>query len=115
MATYTLNISIGGDYILWGRVSVSDKKNNSFFVQIDGGVNHLWEIKPGNKWHWDQVNNRDRDDPAKFILTEGLHTIKVKLREDGTKLDKLLLTNNVNFVPKSKGGISEKQSYPAHH
>ena len=96
---------------MWGRVNVSDKRDNSFFVQIDDDVNHLWEIKPGNNWHWDAVNNSDRADPVKFTLAGGLHTIKVKLREDGTKLDKMLLTNNVDFVPSGKGDIAGDQGY----
>jgi arylsulfatase A-like enzyme len=102
LATYVVNVSDAGRYILWGRVSVSDKKDNSFFVQLGGGENNLWEIKPGSSWHWDRVNNRDIADPVVFILTEGVHVIKVKLREDGTKLDKMLLTNNIFFVPKGE-------------
>ena len=33
--------------------------------------------------------------PAKFYLSEGEHTIKMKLREDGTKLDKIAIRNFV--------------------
>ena len=77
-----------------GRVKIIDKRDNSFFVEIDDGPDNLWEIEAGNYWHWDAVNDRDAADPVKFSLTEGIHEIKVKLREDGTKLDKMLLTNN---------------------
>jgi arylsulfatase A-like enzyme len=102
MATYTVNISQAGDYVLLGRVKVIDKRDNSFFVQIDNGSDDLWEIETGNYWHWDAVNNRDDADPVQFSLTKGVHTINIKLREDGTKLDKMLLTNNVTFVPRGK-------------
>ena len=57
----------------------------------------------GNQWHWDKVNDYEILDPVPFSLTPGVHTIKVKLREDGTKLDKMLLTNDINFVPRGKG------------
>jgi hypothetical protein len=69
-------------------------------------------VETGKKWHWDVINNRDMADPVKFFLTEGTHTIKVRLREDGTKLDKLLLTNNLNFVPSGEGDIAENKSSP---
>jgi arylsulfatase A-like enzyme len=111
MATYKVNISHAGEYVLWGRIKVSSGEDNSFFVQIDDGLNNLWEIKQGKHWQWDAVNNRDYVDPVKFDLTEGIHTIKVKLREDGTRLDALLLTNNIYFVPSGKGGIVENQGY----
>jgi hypothetical protein len=111
MGTYTVNILQAGEYILLGRVKVIDKRDNSFFVQIDSGSDNLWEIEAGNYWHWDAVNDRDDADPVKFSLPSGVHTIKLKLREDGTKLDKMLLTNNVAFVPSGKGGIAENQRY----
>jgi len=75
----------------------------------------LWEIEPGHYWHWDAVNDRDNADPVQFSLTEGVHAIKIKLREDGTKLDKMLLINNAAFVPQGKGGIKEKQVYSEGH
>jgi arylsulfatase A-like enzyme len=107
MAIYMVNISQAGEYVLWGNVSAADKGDNSFFVQVDNGLDNSWEVEPGISWHWDVVNNRHESDPVKFILTEGLHKIKVKLREDGTKLDKLLLTNNMGFVPRGKGDHAE--------
>ena len=112
MATYTVTISQPGEYILWGRVRGSDALDNSFFVEIDYGYDNLWEVELGENWHWDAVNYRGRADPVEFILFEGKHTIKVKLREDGTKLDKLLLTNNLNFVPSGEGDIAENKSSP---
>ena len=99
MATYKVDISQAGAYLLWGRVRATNEKNNSFFVQVNMGLNNLWEVEIGDDWHWDVVNNREQADPVKFILTEGTHTIKIKLREDGTALDKLLLTNSINFIP----------------
>jgi hypothetical protein len=75
---------------------------------MSDGLDNLWEIEAGNYWHWDKVNNKYVADPVKFDLIEGVHTIKVKLREDGTKLDKLLLTNDIGFVPRGEGGVSEK-------
>ena len=46
-------------------------------------------------------------DPVRFILAAGVHTIRIKLREDGTKIDKLFLTYNADYVPSGKGGITE--------
>ena len=96
---YAVSILQPGAYVLWGRVHAEHEGDNSFFVQVDDGPHNLWEIKPGINWHWDAVNNRYKADPAQFNLTEGIHTITIKVREDGTKLDKMILTNDINFVP----------------
>jgi hypothetical protein len=106
MAIYRVTISNPGVYILWGRVSAPYGSDNSFFIQIDDDSNMLWEIQLGNSWHWDRVNNRGIADPVRFTLTEGVHTIKVKVREDGTKLDKMLLTNYPFAVPRGMGAIA---------
>ena len=83
MATYTVNITQTGKYVLWGRVIAADERDASFFVQIDSGFNNTWHVEAGKSWHWDAVNNRGKVDPVIFILSEGKHTIKIILREDG--------------------------------
>ena len=76
---------------------------NSFFVQIDSGASSLWDLEIGPDWEWDAVSDRDGDDPVFFSLTAGVHTIRIKLREDGSQIDKLLLVNDPNFVPTGLG------------
>jgi hypothetical protein len=112
MATYTVNIEKAGEFVLWGRVCASDINSDSFFVQMDDGFDNLWTVEKGNDWHWDKVNDRGNFDPVLFTLSRGPHTIKIMLREDGTRLDKLLLTNGVfSFTPEGKGEKTEKADF----
>ena len=104
MASYRVNISLPGVYVLWGRVRATDGNNNSFFVQIDNGLDHLWDVVPGDHWYWDKINDCRFSDPVMFNLSSGTHTINIKLREDGTELDKLLLTNNILGIVSSGAG-----------
>jgi hypothetical protein len=97
---------------LWGRVKAYNGAQNSFLVEIDNGFDSLWEVELGNQWHWDAVNYRDRADPVKFALFAGKHTIKVKPREAGTKLDTLLLTNDLNCVPDYEEPVEANQVRP---
>lgn len=115
MATYTVVLKEAGEYILWGRVKAAGQKRNSFFIEIDNGFDNSWEMKAGNRWHWDMVNYFGRTDPVTFYLTAGKHTIKVKKREYGAKLDKLLLTNITGFIPTGKGDAVKKQDYSGKH
>lgn len=107
MATYRVTVEQPGIYVLWGRVSAAHGQNDSFFVQVDNGLNSIWSVPVGKSWRWDMVSNLDGEDPVKFSLTTGVTIIRIKLREDGTKIDKLLLTNDTGFLPLGKGNPLE--------
>jgi arylsulfatase A-like enzyme len=109
MAAFTAAISRPGIYFLWGRVRARNGEDDSFFVQVGDNADNLWEVERGKQWHWDRVNDRNMADPARFALKEGVHTIRIKLREDGTELDKLLLTNDPGFIPVDEEGVAAKQ------
>jgi hypothetical protein len=91
-ATYTVNIP-AGTYKLWGRGMGPDGSSDSFCVQIDTGTIQTWHLSTGTVWKWDPMLS------GTFTLSAGTHTIKVRYREDGAKLDRLLLTSNTGFSP----------------
>jgi len=98
-AEYVFEVPVAAQYLLWGRVLSNHGGNDSFFVSMDGGPFLLWDTQVSNQWTWDKVNNRDVTDPVYFYLTPGVHTLLIQQREDGTKLDQLLLTNDLNYFP----------------
>jgi hypothetical protein len=98
-AEYDFEIPVSGDYLIWGRVNAINSRNNSFFVSIDGDGYALWDIQTSNDWIWDQVNSRRKDDPVVYYLEAGRHTLQIKQREDGTKLDRILITDDFDYVP----------------
>jgi len=107
MATYDVNIDQAGEYVLWGRVISPSEVDNSFYVQIDQGDNNLWDLPYDSNWYWKKISNRNGADPVIFVLSKGVHTIKIKAREDGAKIDKLFLTNNFDYVPSGVGETAE--------
>lgn len=92
MVAYSVNIPANGTYVLWGRAIAPSNSDDSFFVQVNNGTNIRWDLANGTTWHWTKLK-------ASFALTAGTHIIKVKQREDGAQLDKILLTSNLNLVP----------------
>jgi hypothetical protein len=68
--------------------------DDSFFVQLDTAAYVLWStpLSGPNVWGWGQIGGR-------ATLAAGEHTLRLKQREDGTKLDKLLLTNDLTYIP----------------
>ncbi|MCB9747816.1 MAG: fibronectin type III domain-containing protein [Candidatus Omnitrophica bacterium] len=103
MLTYNIMIPETGDYVIWGRTISFAILDDSFFVQVDNGTDYLWDTEPSANWNWDQVNNRNGADPVIFHLTAGAHTLKIKERETGTLIDKILITNDLTYVPSGLG------------
>jgi len=103
MTTYFVNLSQGGSFVLWGRSMAHNGLDDSFFVQIDNGQIHFWEVERDGDWFWDQINSRFGPDPVIFSLGPGGHIIKIIRRDDGTKLDKMLLTDDLSFMPTGFG------------
>lgn len=62
-----------------------------------------WDITPppgtpAAAWVWDEAAGATT--PI-FFLSAGSHTLTLRQRESGTKLDKLLITNNMNLIPQN--------------
>ncbi|MCP4745024.1 MAG: hypothetical protein GY874_02630 [Desulfobacteraceae bacterium] len=102
-AEYTFEVSTSGDYIVWGRVLAANGKDDSFFVSMDNGSSVLWDVQMSDSWVWDQLVDRGQSSAATFYLTAGTHTLTVYQREDGSKLDRILITNDMEYIPEAMG------------
>jgi hypothetical protein len=98
---YTFSVPVAGNYVVWGRLI--DILGNSFFVSMDSGSYALWDTVGGSTWGWDRVYNRGGADPVVYSLGAGQHTLVIKHREDGAKLDRILITSNMAYVPQGLG------------
>lgn len=91
----SFSVPAAGDYYLWGKVIAPNGTDNSFYVAMDGGANYTWSISgEPTSWTWDKINT--------YALNAGTHTVRVKQREDGTKLDQLWITNEVGGTPTAR-------------
>ena len=98
-AKYTFEVTKAGKYIIWGRVLAPNGYDDSFYVSMDGGADALWATTRSTTWVWDKVSNDKVADPVFYTLSTGKHTLTIKQREDGTKLDKFIITDNLNLKP----------------
>ena len=93
-----------GTYKVWGRVIAPVDTDDSFWVRMDGGSWTNWNnITPGSTWHWDDVHNGTASATMTYSLAAGTHTLTFAYREDGTRLDRVLITNDLAFVPTGLG------------
>lgn len=104
---FNVDIPTAGTYVIWGRVYAFTDVNDSFIVSVDGGEKDIYDVAEGlwaMKWQWTRLNGRGGGAPAaipqrKFTLTKGAHTIRFDGRDIDTKLDQILITNDLAHVP----------------
>ena len=99
--TYNFEITEEGTYKIWARVIAASGDDDSFWIKIDENEWVSWnEIERGEEWIWDEVHDSNNNDTVvSYNLTPGTHTLTVTYREDGTLLDKFLITNDTTFNP----------------
>ncbi|MFC1619479.1 PKD domain-containing protein, partial [Candidatus Neomarinimicrobiota bacterium] len=104
-AVYTYNIHVAGTYKIWGRVIADMADEDSFWIRMDDGEWVMWEnIEVGCNWHWDEVHDYENNyEVMKYELDAGLHTLTVTYCIDQTRLDKILITNDLEYVPTTLG------------
>jgi len=109
-ADYTIKIPIDGRYYLWGRVRwetgcsdcfdvfIDDKKperRNDVFIANKFQDEMFGKDNTLESWHWisSQV----------FDLHAGKHVLSLRNHDDGSHIDRILLTNDVSFRPQGLG------------
>ena len=96
---FTFTVAEEADFVIWGRVQSGDYLHDSFFVHVDQQPAITWHISGNYNWTWDQVYDYNGADPVIFHLTAGTHTVGIKNREWGSKIDKVIITSDLSFTP----------------
>jgi Right handed beta helix region/Protein of unknown function (DUF1565) len=97
--SYDLSVSDGGTFYIWLLGYGPDDSADSFFVQADGGSSIQANLTRGT-WGWKRADGTIK-------LGSGAHTLQVKNREDGSSVDKFLLTKDKGFVPAGLGAAAQ--------
>jgi hypothetical protein len=83
---YNVFVPVSGTYRFAGWIKANDGSSDSFYLIVDGQSTNTWTLKyPANDWTY------DLDDSNTFKLSAGAHTLKLKYREAGAKIDRLVL------------------------
>jgi len=95
-AIYKFDVKKPGQYRFWGRKFWEGGCGNSFTLR----VNSLDPVEFGgdgvyDSWDWERPT-------VLFDLHAGENRLEVLNREDGVKLDKFILTTDLDFVPQGK-------------
>jgi hypothetical protein len=87
----SFDIPQGGLYAMWARTIAPSGGSDSFYVTSGSALIQEWTVPLSAGWQWNKV--------AEVFVGAGPFDTKFRQREDGTWLDKVLLTNDLSFVP----------------
>jgi hypothetical protein len=101
---YNVNFVTTGVHYIWLRNNAAAGTDDSAHVGLDGAAVSTADRVQGttNSWQWSH-NTMDGVVATINITTPGIHTINVWMREDGFRLDKLLITTNSAYTPSGAG------------
>ncbi len=99
---YPVTFSLGGTHYVWTRAFATNNNDDSVHVGLDGTTNSANSITLGpdqlGAWYW--TTNR-LGGAAQPTVSGGAgdHTLHLWMREDGARIDRVLLTTNANLLP----------------
>jgi len=106
-ASMRFDLPYAGEVVVWARIWARSAHHDSFVVWVDDGTEDVFDTSENaafKKWRWVQVNGRRGGqplaiDPRKFNLAGGSHQLYFRSREPTCRLDKVLITNDLKFIP----------------
>jgi hypothetical protein len=96
--TFNLAVTRGGTFYVWLLGYGPDGNSDSFFLQADDGPTLQANITQ-KSWGWKRMSST-------LALGDGLHVLRISDREDGARVDKLLLTRDKGYTPSGLGGAT---------
>jgi len=80
------SVDTSGNFAVFARLNDPTYDDDSYWVKMDDGEFVMYNGLVTSGWQWLKYND--------YMLTEGDHTLTIGYREDGTKLDKICITNS---------------------
>ena len=96
--------------LAWGLDGNSDSLHSGLDGQEIATADRIGGINTNHRW-----TNTAYQDPERIMFevdTPGLHTVNIWMREDGSVVDKILVTSNPNYTPTGDGPPESPRSAP---
>ncbi len=102
VAEYPVTFTTPGTYTLWLRGYPPNAAGDSAYVGVGDEVVAVTGFAPGG-WNWANVSLNSAGAVTVPVEASGLYTISLWMREDGLRIDRLLLTTDTNYIPTNFG------------
>jgi hypothetical protein len=90
-ATYNVTLANSGSYTLWVRMYAASASNDSFWQSIDTGTKTALTAANLGAWVWTRG--------ASYTVTAGAHSLVLGHRDEQTRADQIILTDDPAFTP----------------
>ena len=103
--TYDIQFDAAGTYYVWVRGEADDSRSDSVHIGINGEA-----VSTGSRIDFDGTSHDwagNRMDGAGRVTIQvdapGVHQLNLWMREDGTAVDKIVISDDVNYTPSGSG------------
>jgi hypothetical protein len=98
--TYDFTVAENKNYDIWARIHTPNSQDDSFWIKIDDKNWIAWHTSINGSYTWQKLPF------GALNLQPGIHTISIGYREDGAKLDKIVVTSSPSSTPSGMGDQS---------
>ena len=102
-----------GTYQLWIRGVAASGTDDSLNIGLDGvfqaSADRISDFTPYNSHQWSKAT-MDGTPATITIGSPGLHTLNLYMREDGMRVDRILLSTDAGFSPSGSGPAESDRS-----
>ncbi|MBI4091401.1 hypothetical protein HY419_01460, partial [candidate division WWE3 bacterium] len=102
---YNIDFTNTGTYYIWGRGAMKDSSGDTIHAGIDGFIDANsdaldWD---GTSFEWSNIRASNSNRRFITVSSPGVHNISIWIREDGARVDKIMLTKDSAFIPTGTG------------
>jgi S-layer homology domain len=121
-ANWIVTVPHAGSYYVWCRVLARDASHDGYYVKYDTTGEDIYDDANGNwspVWQWTMLNGRGPSgvplsiDPRTVAFTAGTNTLHFRGRDYSNKLDRILITDDPNYVPTDGNVITFSDTPPS--
>jgi YD repeat-containing protein len=109
--SFPIDIQTTGTYTVWVRARAADGGGDSLHVGLDGQAVETADNLTGfvpDEWSWSRLT-LDSSNAILDLDSSGAYTLGLFMREDGIRVDKLLLITDTNYIPTGLGPEESQQ------
>jgi N-acetylneuraminic acid mutarotase len=102
---YQIAFTTLGTYYIWLRALPDNDNNNSAHSGLNGqGISSADRLSTTTYGGWTWFKSTlDGQDASMVVTSTGVNTLNLWMREDGFRLDRILITTDPNFTPTGDG------------
>jgi RHS repeat-associated protein len=107
-AEYQVNVTTPGTYTVWLRGYPPNAAGDSVYIGLGSQTVSVTGFDPGS-WSWASQRTDTGAAATLTVQSSGFYTVSLWLREDGLRVDRLLLTTDTTYIPTGFGPAESAQ------